>query len=117
MLFRSPVGYEAEVDNQDAKEFTGAITNRAFPKVKLTEDNSWFDYRIRVEGDHVQTWINGLPMIDMNLALFDEGHIALQSQHAGNEIIWKDLQIRDLTPTESATTQSSSSQESLGRSD
>ncbi|MDG2054023.1 MAG: DUF1080 domain-containing protein [Phycisphaerales bacterium] len=114
--YEEPVGYEAEVDNQDAKEFTGAITNQAFPKVKLTEDNSWFDYRIRVEGDHVQTWINGLPMIDMNLALFDEGHIALQSQHAGNEIIWKDLQIRDLTSTESATTQSSS-QESSDRSD
>lgn len=93
-----PLGYEAQVDNNDSKQFTGAIYDRAWPNALITEDGSWFDYRIRAQGDHVQTWINGEPMVDTNLAKFSDGHIALQSHHPGNEIMWRDIQVRELAP-------------------
>ncbi len=95
---RWPIGYEAQVDNNDPKQFTGAIYDRSWPDALVTRDDSWFDYRIRAQGDHIQTWINGQPMVDTHLDKFDSGHIALQSHHLGNEIMWRDIQVRDLGP-------------------
>lgn len=62
-----PIGYEAQVDQHDPRNFTGCIYNAAWPtyiKGPITKDNAWFDYRIRAEGDHIRTWINGVPMVD-----------------------------------------------------
>jgi hypothetical protein len=94
-----PTGYEAQVDQHDPKNSTGCIYDRAWSKdvsSPITRDNAWFDYRVRAVGDHIQTWINGRPMVDMHLADFDKGMIVLQSHHQGNEVQWRDIQVRDL---------------------
>jgi hypothetical protein len=94
-----PLGYEAQVDQHDPKNFTGCIYDRAWPAAKapITRDEAWFDYRVRADGDHIQTWINGQPMTDAHLSEFAEGHIALQSHHPGNVIMWKDIEVRDVS--------------------
>lgn len=95
-----PTGYEAQVDQHDPKNYTGCIYDRAWPQAQagpITRDNAWFDYRVRAVGDHVQTWINGVQMVDANLTNFDRGHIALQGHHPGNEVRWRDIQVRDLS--------------------
>lgn len=95
-----PTGYEAQIDQHDPKNYTGCIYDRAWPKEvssPITRDNAWFDYRVRAVGDRIQTWINGRPMVDANLTDFDKGLIALQSHHQGNEIQWRDIQVRDLS--------------------
>jgi len=94
-----PIGYEAQVDNHDPKNFTGAVYDKAWPKSvdkPITRDDAWFDYRIRVEGDHIQTWINGEPMVDTHLDEFDSGHIAVQGHHDGNVIEYRDIRIIEL---------------------
>lgn len=95
-----PTGYEAQVDQHDPKNYTGCIYDRAWPQAQagpITRDNAWFDYRVRAIGDHIQTWVNGVQMVDARLNDFDRGHIALQGHHPGNEVRWRDIQVRDLS--------------------
>lgn len=97
--FPWPTGYEAQVDQHDPKNYTGCIYNRAWPEGNggpITSDNAWFDYRIRAEGDRIQTWINGVPFVDTELSDFSEGHFALQTHHEGNEIMYKDIRVLEL---------------------
>ena len=92
-----PLGYEAQVDNHDPKNFTGVIYDRAWPdafNAPITRDGAWFDYRILAMGDRIRTWINGVPMVDTTLDLFDEGHIAFQTHHQGNRIEYRDVRWR-----------------------
>lgn len=94
-----PIGYEAQIDNHDPRNFTGVIYNAAWPtyiKAPITRDNVWFDYRVRAEGNRLRTWINGVPMVDTFLDTHAAGHIALQGHHDGNEIMFRDLRILKL---------------------
>lgn len=94
-----PLGYECQVDNHDPRNFTGCVYDRAWPEGQdgpLTRDEAWFDYRVRAVGNRIQTWINGVAMVDTNLDNFNVGHMALQTHHPGNEIMYKDIQVRVL---------------------
>lgn len=95
-----PTGYEAQVDQHDPKNFTGCIYDRAWPAAQggpITRDNAWIDYRVRAVGDHIQTWINGVRMVDAKLSDFASGHVVLQGHHKGNRVEWRDIQVRDLS--------------------
>ncbi|MFK7759016.1 MAG: DUF1080 domain-containing protein [Phycisphaerales bacterium] len=94
-----PIGYEAQVDNHDPKNFTGAIYDKAWAahvEAPITRDDAWFDYRIRVQGDHIRTWINGKPMVDTQLSEFESGHLAVQGHHDGNIIEYRDIRVLSL---------------------
>lgn len=55
--------------------------------------------RIRVEGDHVQTWLNGEPMVDFTDEKIGQaqGRIALQIHDGGGiKVQWKDIEIERL---------------------
>lgn len=88
-----PRGYEAQVDNHDMKNYTGSLYNRALGEKLITRDGAWFDYRLRAVGDHIQTWINGVPMVDTRQTEFSEGFIALQAHHPGSRIEFRDLRL------------------------
>lgn len=92
-----PIGYEAQVDNHDPKNFTGCIYDRAWADELITRDEAWFDYRIRAEGDRIRTWVNGVPMVDARLEEFDRGRMAVQGHHAGNVIMYRDIRVLDLS--------------------
>lgn len=101
-----PLGYEAQVDNDDPRNWTGCIYDRAqapggFEKTLQTRDDAWFDYRIRAVGNHIQTWINGVPMVDTTLDNFDRGHFALQTHNPGNVIEYRDIRVLDLREAQS----------------
>lgn len=94
-----PIGYEAQIDQHDPKNFTGCIYNAAWPDdvtAPITKDNAWFDYRVRAEGNHIRTWINGVPMVDTTLEQYSEGHLAVQGHHDGNVIMFKDIRVLEL---------------------
>lgn len=99
-----PTGYEAQVDDHDSKNFSGCIYGVAWGTKVETPDNAWFDYRVRAVGDHIQTWINGVLVVDATLDLFDRGHVALQTHHNGNVVQWRDIQVRTIDMEESDDT-------------
>lgn len=68
-------------------------------KENILKEGEWNMMRIRVVGDHVQTWLNGKPMVDFHDAKIGkaEGRIALQIHDGGGiKVEWKDLKIKPL---------------------
>ena len=68
-------------------------------KEEILKEDDWNVLRLRVEGGHVQTWLNGEPMTDIEDALIGEtpGRLMLQV-HDGNDIkvLWRNFQLTNL---------------------
>ncbi|GAB3577488.1 hypothetical protein GCM10027578_45260 [Spirosoma luteolum] len=68
-------------------------------KESILKAGEWNTMRIRVEGDHVQTFLNGQPMVDLNDAKIGagEGSIALQIHDGGGiKVRWRDIVLKPL---------------------
>ena len=68
-------------------------------KEDILKEGEWNTLRLRVEGDHIQSWLNGEPMVDFNDELIGkaQGRIALQIHDGGGiKVQWKDLEIERL---------------------
>nr|WP_246439643.1 DUF1080 domain-containing protein [Rhabdobacter roseus] len=68
-------------------------------KETILKPGAWNTLRIRVEGGHVQTWLNGQPMVDFTDEKIGqgEGAIALQIHDGGGiKVRWKDLIVNQL---------------------
>ncbi len=67
---------------------------------KASKPGEWNDYRIRVEGDHIQLWLNGVPTVDYTETdpkIAKSGIIALQIHgNAKSEVRYKDIAIEEL---------------------
>ncbi|GAB3951888.1 hypothetical protein GCM10028805_32750 [Spirosoma harenae] len=68
-------------------------------KENILKPGEWNKMRIRVEGDHVQTWLNGESMVDFNDEKIGkgDGSIALQIHDGGGiKVRWRKLQLKPL---------------------
>jgi 3-keto-disaccharide hydrolase len=108
-------GYQVEIDPSD-RAWSGGIYDEGrrgwlYP-LKGDERTAarqafhvgqWNSYRIRVEGDHIQTWVNGVPVADLHDDLTHSGFIALQVHGIGKDkslegkrVCWRNLRIKCL---------------------
>ena len=75
---------------------------------KAFKNQDWNDYRVRADGPHIETWINGVKCVDYTEALADipqDGHIGLQIHGNGKTVVYfKDISIEELPPTPNAPT-------------
>jgi len=66
---------------------------------KVLKQGEWNHMRIKVVGDEITSWLNGIQMVHLKDAKFGtgKGFIALQI-HAGGgiKVRWKDLYIKEL---------------------
>ncbi|GAB3730562.1 3-keto-disaccharide hydrolase [Spirosoma lituiforme] len=68
-------------------------------KETILKPGEWNKLRIRVEGDHVQTFLNGTQMVDLTDEKIGkgEGGIALQIHDGGGiKVRWKNLKLQPL---------------------
>lgn len=68
-------------------------------KENILRQGEWNEMRLRVEGDHIQTWLNGQPMVDFRDEKIGkaQGRIALQIHDGGGiKVQWKDFNIKRL---------------------
>ncbi len=68
-------------------------------KENILKYGKWNKMRLRVDGDHVQTWLNDQPMVDFHDAKIGEGNgsIALQIHEGGGiKVLWRKLMIEEL---------------------
>ena len=68
-------------------------------KESILKPAEWNTLRIRVEGDHVQTYLNGKPMVDMRDAKIGaaNGSVALQIHDGGGiKVRWRKLVLKPL---------------------
>ena len=71
---------------------------------KAFRQNEWNKVRVEARGSHLRTWLNGIPVADLDDEMDRSGFIALQvhgigkESEEGREIRWRNLRIMDLTP-------------------
>ena len=79
--------------NQDYR--TGAIVNRAKPINFVETIGKWNSYKIQIQGDHVQAWINDVLTADLKDSSLKEGYIALQAMGTG-EVRFRHVKLKPL---------------------
>ena len=68
-------------------------------KESILKYGEWNTMRIRLEGDHLQSWLNGEPMTDIHDAKIGNGHgrICLQIHDGGGiKVRWRNIHIKTL---------------------
>ena len=68
------------------------------------EDDTWFHYRIRVEGNNVKIWIDGEEVMDWTQPddwdnerqSLDGGTFALQAHDPNSRVLFRNLKVREL---------------------
>ena len=67
---------------------------------KAFKDNQWNHYKVEAIGDHIRTWINGIPCADLLDAVDQTGFIALQvHQFKGDkpaQVRFRNIELKDL---------------------
>ena len=72
---------------------------------KAFKDEQWNHYRIVAQGDHIRSWINGVPCADFHDDMDATGFIGLQVHGIKKgtgpyQVRWKNIKIRELKPGE-----------------
>jgi len=103
-------GYQVEIDPSD-RAWSGGIYDESRrgwindlkgndPARKAFRQNEWNHYRIEAIGDHIRTFVNGVPAADLRDSVSLTGFIALQvhgtNSEESMEISWRKLRIKDL---------------------
>lgn len=70
---------------------------------KAFKDGEWNKYRIVAKGDHIRSWVNGVPCADFHDATDASGFIGFQvhvvKQGAGPyQVRWKNIKLKELKP-------------------
>jgi len=68
-------------------------------KENILKEGEWNTMRILLQGDHIQTWLNGEPMTDLTDERIGKGHgrIALQIHDGGGiKVRWRNMHIKTL---------------------
>lgn len=103
-------GYQVEIANEKSGNSGGIFDEarrgwiasvREDPACsKALKDNQWNRFRVEAIGDHIRTWVNGVPCADLVDPLDQTGFIGLQvHQYAGKtpmQVRWRNLRIADL---------------------
>ena len=70
---------------------------------KAFKPEQWNHFRIIANGDHFQTWLNGVPVANMHDDLMSSGYIALQLhgigknlEKSGKRVIWRNIRLKRL---------------------
>lgn len=103
-------GYQVEIDTSK-RAWSGGIYDESrrgwLNDLKNNPDaqaafkhEDWNHYRIHCFGDHIRTWINGVPAADLRDTMTLKGFIALQVHSSDSQdpqtIAWKNIRILDL---------------------
>jgi hypothetical protein len=103
-------GYQIEIDPSD-RAWTGGIYDEARrgwlfdlkdkPEAqKAFKQNEWNHFRIEAKGEHIKTWVNGIPVAYLDDFMTQRGFIALQvhgsKAEEPMEIRWRNIRIIDL---------------------
>lgn len=88
-------GFEAQINGEDPSYATGSIWEIARAPLGLQRSGEWNELVIRVEGDRVQTWVNGVAGVDARQDRSSAGAIGLQ-RHGGPQYRDKVIELRKI---------------------
>ncbi|MFF1307646.1 ThuA domain-containing protein [Streptomyces sp. NPDC058307] len=106
-------GYEIQIDATDVPEkTTGSVYG--FRSADLTKRDralnppgEWNTYEIRVQGERLRVWLNGVKINDFTntdpARSLRDGHVGIQNHGADDQVSFRDIRIRELPATASST--------------
>lgn len=110
-------GYEIQIDATDTPaRTTGAVYGfRSADPCKrdraLNPPGQWNTYEIRVEGERLRVWLNGVQINDFTntdpTRSLRDGHVGIQNHGADDQVSFRDIRIKELpanAPASPATT-------------
>ena len=105
-------GYQVEIDPSE-RAWTAGIYDESRrgwlanleknPEARAAfKQNEWNSVRVLAVGDHMQTWLNGVPAADLHDAMTASGFIGLQVHGVGAsseplQVRWRALRIREVS--------------------
>ena len=99
-------GYEIQVDATDVPEkTTGSVYGFRSADLKkrdraLNPPGEWNTYEIRVEGERLRVWLNGVKINDFTntdpARSLRDGHVGIQNHGADDQVSFRDIRIREL---------------------
>ncbi|MEV6834041.1 ThuA domain-containing protein [Streptomyces sp. NPDC051133] len=99
-------GYEIQIDATDVPEkTTGSVYGVQSADLKkrdraLNPPGEWNTYEIRVEGERLRVWLNGVKINDFTntdpARSLRDGHIGIQNHGTGDEVSFRDVRIKEL---------------------
>ncbi|MEU6572504.1 ThuA domain-containing protein [Streptomyces sp. NPDC046805] len=99
-------GYEVQIDATDVPEkTTGAVysfqsADLAKRDRALNPPGEWNTYEIRVEGEHLRVWLNGVKINDFTntdpARSLRDGHLGIQNHGADDQVSFRDIRIKEL---------------------
>ncbi len=104
---KKPLGYQCEIDNKKSgaiyaigKGWVLPLKNKWDDFYKVAKDcykiGEWNKFKIRVEGQHIQIWINGHLTADIKDEKYSKGSVALQHHGKGDVHRFKNIRIKKL---------------------
>ncbi|MET9428283.1 ThuA domain-containing protein [Streptomyces sp. NPDC003036] len=100
-------GYEIQIDATDAADrTTGAVYGFKSANIKardqvLRPPGQWNSYEIRVRGERLQVFLNGVKINDFTNTdperSLKDGHIGLQNHGAEDQVSFRNIQLKELT--------------------
>lgn len=105
-------GYQIEVDPSE-RAWSGGLYEPGNRGWLVTLENNetaqnafkpmdWNHFKVRMAGDTIQTWVNGIPVVNTTDSMSSSGFIGLQFHGAGREwqkdkkSMWKNIRIKEL---------------------
>ncbi|MER6429523.1 ThuA domain-containing protein [Streptomyces sp900105245] len=99
-------GYEIQIDATDMPEkTTGSVYGFRSADLKkrdraLNPPGEWNTYEIRVQGERLRVWLNGVKINDFTntdpARSLREGHIGIQNHGTGDDVSFRDIRIKEL---------------------
>ncbi|MEW2313684.1 ThuA domain-containing protein [Streptomyces bauhiniae] len=99
-------GYEVQIDATDVPEkTTGSVygfqsADLAARDRALNPPGEWNTYEIRIEGERLRIWLNGVPVNDFTntdpARSLRDGHLGIQNHGADDQVSFRDVRIKEL---------------------
>ncbi|MFB7497293.1 ThuA domain-containing protein [Streptomyces sp. NPDC056161] len=99
-------GYEIQIDATDVPEkTTGSVYGFQSADLKkrdraLNPPGEWNTYEIRVEGERLRIWLNGVKINDFTntdpARSLRDGHVGIQNHGADDQVSFRDIRIKEL---------------------
>ncbi|WP_200303032.1 ThuA domain-containing protein [Streptomyces adelaidensis] len=99
-------GYEIQIDATDVPErTTGSVYGFRSADIRkrdraLNPPGEWNTYEIRVEGERLQVWLNGVRINDFTntdpARSLRDGHFGIQNHGAEDQVSFRDIRIKEL---------------------
>ncbi|HET6861131.1 MAG TPA: carbohydrate-binding protein, partial [Streptomyces sp.] len=117
--------YEVQIDATDtADRTTGSVygvksADIAARDAALNAPGQWNTYELRVEGERLQVFLNGVKINDFTntdpARSLRQGHIGIQNHGAGDDVAFRDIRVKELgAPPTGTTTEAESYTSSSG---